>query len=417
MLGRGLLKSQTAAGFLSITLLNFAIVHGGEPRALVGTLLDHGNQSSAKNLAAARDVYQQLRQTAAADDLRIDYAFCLVLMQQRRYDEALELNAKLLARSQGQTQLLMRRHRIWLLLHLQKHSDAVSEMELLVPSLKTNDGIAVDATALRETINFLGRVYGFLDGPIADVVTARALQSCNATIQKHLTASQYETFLAGLETTHREYAAAELRYQQAKAASEDERIEYIDAVRQEYAEQRTILLEQQQSLQARVAQQDRQRQRDIAEIDEKLADTQLRLSRFNGSLGPTQPANELIAIERELAEAGVFNPRLRNATSATAGRSPASSPEVAGLLAQLQLLTRERAAVLEKQQADSARFKARSAALTKETKRLDQQQDQVGSKVTPTEIRQAHARLIAIESYVAFPFKAEQARILATFDK
>jgi hypothetical protein len=126
-------------------------------RADVARLFQSGETSSAEAIATARDYYRLLKQSRP-NDSRIDYAYGLVLLNERDYDAALPL-VDGYARSHGDD-LHAQCVRLWALLQNRRDKDVLSEAVALAKRMpKAGANAAEHATTAR----FLGSVFGYLE--------------------------------------------------------------------------------------------------------------------------------------------------------------------------------------------------------------------------------------------------------------
>lgn len=135
---------------------------GDEPnlRREVSQLLDTGWEASSSARTEATDQYERILQSAPVD-WRVAYAFALVQIKQRRYDDAQKLIAQIL--KINPTDLHVWKSKVWISMLTQKYTTALVEMDRLaglIPDVEADDDADPE---FRQTVQFLGGMFGFLD--------------------------------------------------------------------------------------------------------------------------------------------------------------------------------------------------------------------------------------------------------------
>ncbi len=167
---RGLL----AAGSLALLCCGAA---GAESAAgtAIAKLLEVG-WSITPQARAAADLQMSEVQRLAGSDLRAIEASWLVLMQQRRFDEALKRLDEYLAKSPDDFDAL--RAKAWLQTVLKNYSVAFVTADRLSVLLSKNRPTSEEAEAKHEeAVAFLGRLIGFYGGPAADLINQEERKS------------------------------------------------------------------------------------------------------------------------------------------------------------------------------------------------------------------------------------------------
>jgi hypothetical protein len=162
MIGR--MNWLSAAGFCCLFLIPTAWATDRE--ASIAKLLDVGWSITPQSRAAADEQWPEV-QRLAGSDLRAIKASWLVLMQQRRFDEALKRIDQHLAKSPDDFSAL--RAKAWVQTVLKNYSVAfVTADRLSVLLSKDRPTTDEGADEHNELVAFLGRLIGFFGGPVAD---------------------------------------------------------------------------------------------------------------------------------------------------------------------------------------------------------------------------------------------------------
>jgi hypothetical protein len=149
-----------------------------EPPSLrqeIANLLEAGWSGTAASRAAADRAFENLSD-AAKSDPRSGYAYALVLMKQRRYEQAIgELDSVIKA---DEADLSARENKIRLLMLTKNYSGALVELDRLSRIVSEAPQEQVAPERRHDVLRFIGRVVGFLEGPgesgIAAVTRLRA---------------------------------------------------------------------------------------------------------------------------------------------------------------------------------------------------------------------------------------------------
>ncbi len=167
---RGLL----AAGSLALLCWHTARAENAAGTA-IAKLLEVG-WSITPQARAAADLQWSEVQRLAGSDLRAIEASWLVLMQQRRFDEALKRLDEHLAKSPDDFDAL--RAKAWVQTVLKNYAVAFVTADRLSVLLSKNRPTTDEGeTEHEETVAFLGRLIGFYGGPAADLINQEERKS------------------------------------------------------------------------------------------------------------------------------------------------------------------------------------------------------------------------------------------------
>jgi hypothetical protein len=169
---------------LLVALSATAAANDAAIKAGIVRMMDVGWNVTPTARAAADAQYVELQATAAGD-VRLLTASSLVLLQQRRYEEAGKRLDELLV--QEPQSILGLRARCWLAAMLKSYGGSMVLAEKLRAALpaETTQDVAGEAVA-REQLAFLGRLCGYRSGPVADGVDQDARKALEKTIMTGL---------------------------------------------------------------------------------------------------------------------------------------------------------------------------------------------------------------------------------------
>lgn len=192
-------------------------------------MLDAGWRHGAEAANTADDRYRAV-QKMAGNDPRVAYAWALVLIKQRHNDAALEQFDLILKQHPGDLTALTWKAR--LRLHNKKFPEAIVALEQLSAAASASLAKASAAPERTEGLaaaRFLGRAYGFLEGP-ADLKAAQ-LEELKAKLDQNLTGDArqaFDTSRAGVLEQFNRFHQQGLQHQ-----AEDQQKEELDKKKQQ----------------------------------------------------------------------------------------------------------------------------------------------------------------------------------------
>ncbi|MCI0360131.1 MAG: hypothetical protein L0211_16760, partial [Planctomycetaceae bacterium] len=175
------------AGSLFITALALPVANADEPasREAIAKLLDVGWGTTPKVRIAGDAQYDEVRRLAGPTPASLE-ASLLVLLAQRRYDDAAARADELLAKDPAH--LTGQRAKIWIAVVLKNYSASMLAADKLSQQLADDPPRAEDELAVHDDMHaFLGRVFGFLGGPVAESVNQEERKSQERTILERIT--------------------------------------------------------------------------------------------------------------------------------------------------------------------------------------------------------------------------------------
>jgi len=394
--------------------------------AAIARLLDVGWSPSSQARAAA-DSQSQIALQSAAGDPRALAAVWLVLMQQRRFEEALKRVDEHLAADPDD--LLALRAKTWLHTILKSYSGAMLTAETLSDALADRP---VDTEEGREefdsTVGFLGRLLGFLGGPAAEAVSQDARKALEKKIVARLDAPRqavFEEARNGVLTRHieltdesadsRDQAAAAQQAEKQKTLAELEADRAkIDKQMQEIAERREKIRDELRSELDDIAAKDQPLTRELARLSSRSSLLSADLINYSAQMTRLQ---QLAATEKGRGR----QQQLLFEADSLAIITSRLEADLESVNRQARLLQQQRAALAARQaqaQSDAAsqikRLDRESADLAKRDRRNDGIEKRTArpASVSSSKSRSLIAQASALSTYDAFPLEAAKARLL-----
>lgn len=179
-------KWLLGSGMLFFLALGSA--RGGDASAAIAKLLDVGWSITPQARADADLQYDEVRRLAGADPRALEASW-LVLMQQRRFEEALKRLDEHLAKKPDDLASL--RAKTWIQTVLKNYAAAflsADRLSTLIASHPTTT--EADRAAHDEMIGFLGRLIGYFGGPAADSINQDERKALEKKLLDRLDASQ-----------------------------------------------------------------------------------------------------------------------------------------------------------------------------------------------------------------------------------
>jgi hypothetical protein len=417
-----------SAGFLAFGFVFVAPARGDDAagRDAILKLLDVGWATTPQARTAADLQYQEVQRLAAGDTQGLA-ASALVLMQQRRYDEALKRVDQLLVKDV--TDLTGLRARIWLQAVLKNYSGAMftsgklSERLAAAPPKTEAEQATHD-----ELIAFLGRMFGYFGGPASEIANQDERKAAEKQIVARLEESKRPVFeeardgvlqkfleLSDSQAQARETALAEAATEKEKTLAE------LDADRQKMADRVKELDEVRKKLEselkaelAQIAKEDAPLVQQLARLNSQAAIVNQNLANYAAEIGRLRAlaasTNDPALKQQYLFEADQL--------SFSAGRLEATlvglENQAAGVQAQRNALAlrAQRAQAAANDQANQ--INGELTALAKREKRNDgiERRTTKPASGTTSKGRALSAQATALSTYDQFPLEVARQKLL-----
>jgi len=385
-------------------------------------LLDVGWSSSPAARKAADQQYDRLR-SVAAGNLRADYAYLLVLLKQRRYPDAEKVLDRLLAADPDNLAFLQIAIRTAVL--NKNHAAALPLLEKLAAALPAE---GENDTAAKMAVGFMGRIAGYLAGPVEAHVSQPLLAAAEKRVRANLTDTRRELFDTERKAVLDRYAEltderalTQQISEQQDAKMRQEMEQELSRRREAYAKEAAELEKQKQTLADEYQKRQSELEQDRLPYEEQLA----RLDRQAAG-----PRREIIILDAEIA---------RLAVEADQRRNRDIRPQILADIARLEVLrrryaleydalareaavVRSRLAAVEQQQiAARSAAQAQALAIDKRIQDLRKSDTAAAAQITRLKrpqsvssprIRALHVRAQALSEYDDFPLEQAKQQLL-----
>lgn len=396
----------------------------------VKELLALGWDASPQSRREAEEIYDALLAGGSAD-ANVGYAYALVLVKQRRYTEAAKL-ADLLVEARPESREF-RRLRLWLAMLLKRWDQALAEIEVIGDQLAADRLRDRDADARVETARLLGRTFGYLGGPAAELVAPTVRTRTETALVERLSTTERTAYDAARKLVLDHFA--DLSNRQGLAAAKADL-----TAEQEAAIARAELDREAAELLARLDELKLRRQQVAEEADASRLQADREAAPLDRELATIQ--GQGVVLERELAL--VTSDLLRIQARLDRTRDPVlrrillddlrlaeiAAVRLDGQLEQLEIqraqLALQKARIAAGLQSALAAAQSQIAAVAREEKQIDRRQR--GMVIQKRELakpaqgdtrreRAIQAEATAYTTYEPFPFESERRRVAAYFDE
>jgi hypothetical protein len=424
--GRLLASGLLIVGLVPVFIEAPARADEAEANAAIVKLLQVGWTGNFQARAASDLQYEEVLRLAAGDPKALTASW-LVLMQQRRYDVALKRIDECLAKQPGDYQAL--RAKAWTQAILKNHQGALLTADKISQQMTEEPPITkTDAEQHEELIGFLGRLLGFLGGPVADVVNQEQRKNVERQIVGRLEESQKPLF----EEARDGVLARHIELSDSKADERGKAIETAEADKektlQEVAAERDEIAGRAEELQSRTEKLQSELKDELAELERQDAPLASELARLDARA--TLLNRDLFAYQADIDRferlaASEKDPVRRQQYLFEADRLIVIANRIDADLAGINRLGRnvqsQRAALaLRAQQAQAnaagqvARIDREMQDLAKRDKRADGIEKRAGRPATGTtsKVRSLGAQATALTTYDQFPLEAAREKLL-----
>ncbi len=411
-------------GGLSVFLA--ARTPAADPSAAIAKLLDVG-WSNTPQARADADLQLEVVRQVAATDVRALEASWLVLMQQRRFDEALKRIDEHLATEPDDLSAI--RAKAWVQTVLKSYSGAFLSLDrlstLLAAHPATTDAGRAEQT---EAVAFLGRLIGYYGGPAADFVNQDERKALEKKLLQRLAESD-RTVLEDarngvlsrfVEITDesgnaRDRAAATARAEQEKTLAELQADKTrLDTREKELEERRTKLNSEYRAEMDDISKQDQPLVQQQAQLTGRANGLNNDLANLTVQIGTLQ---QLAAQEKNVTRQQQLLAQA-NALSLVATREEADLLGVnrllRGVAGQRSALQTRRAQAQANTASQIERIDHELAELGKRERRNDSLEKRASRPVASStgKVRALSAQATALSTYDAFPLEAAKAKLL-----
>jgi DNA repair exonuclease SbcCD ATPase subunit len=413
-----------ASGALFFALLSRA--HGDPKSDAIARLLDVGWSITPQARAAADEQYEKVVALAGKDARALEASW-LVLMQQRRFDEALKRLDEHLAAEPDDLAAL--RAKTWVQTVLKNYAAAFVSADRLSILLAAQPPKAdADRAVHDEAVGFLGRLVGYFGGPIADAINQDERKRLEKKFLERLEESKRSLFedsrnsvlakfieMTDESTAERERATTTAKAEKEKTLAELQADkEKLDAREKELEERRNKLNSEFKSELDQLAKQEQPLVQQQAQLNSQAAILNADLFGFSSQIATLQQ----LAAQEKNAQRQQQLLAQANSLALVAGRVEADLAAINRLTRGVQTQRAGLAARRNQAQSNTAsqvdRIDRELADLGKRERRnegLEKRANRPGAGGT-SKIRSLSAQATALSTYDAFPLEAAKARLL-----
>jgi hypothetical protein len=398
-----------------------AIVAAADFGASVEKLFELGNKNTSPALQAARAQYDQLK-AANRRDPRLDYAYAVVLLNQRRYADAIPLIDNYLAANVDDSQAA--RLRLWALLQARRHGDALAQAVKIAQLLPKP--LPTDAAKYLDAARFLGKAVGYLDSVQPNGLDPKVKSERIDQLLAHLGQASLGAFDEG----RREVADRFAKYHQERQAATQKRAlatqEELQEIDDAIAENEAHLAAGQQTIDAS-GEALRNANRALSVVQPELIGLMQDRARLSAQIITLQV--QIAEIQAPRVDPSVNDPNFFGRTRMAVRTD--DMLRVNALATTLALLNRQAfeidkrilalranaANAIDQGQQQSRTLAETEAALRKAERRAENLEKQARRLETarPATTAAASAEMKRLTTYLPLPYDAETKRILAWF--
>lgn len=393
---------------------------------VVEELLEVGWGKPPAALSRAQEIYGFEAADVPGRGKWLHYAFALVNVKHRQYADAVKLLDKAIKLEEGF--LPAHEAKIWLLIQLKKQETAVEQMERTAEVAGQAQQAAGVTPKLRETAAYLGRVFGYLSGPVKGAVAEPRLDEAREAIDEHLGESLAADFAAGAKEVDDQFTELFLAKEQTRDDAKQLEDEFKQSERERLEKEKGGVSERQGEIDETVSKLREEIDARLAEIDKKIEPLDQTLANLNAQ--GAQVNASLAANEREIArwldladstDDPVLQLRYRSEADRLSAISVRLDRDLATLESQARRVQGELAALAGQRNAAIGRFEAEmkrlgreAGDLRKQARRIDKESQSAAkpSSGNVAAVRSLQAKAKSLTTYQPFPLEREKERVL-----
>lgn len=396
-------------------------------RSSLQALFAESWDKSADGLAAAERNHRGAR-TASASDPRVDFSLALVQWRYLRYGDALRTLEQVAQSSPDY--LPAAQARIYLLVLMKKHSTAVAQMEALNELIASTLSGPEHAAERREAVEFLGRLFGYYEGPAAGLISQATVADVRRRVLEPLATDDREAFSAAFGSVRDRFAQLDDDKRRTQADAKDEQLRQKDIDLQRLAAERALVDADKQSVQQQADEAQKVARGEIEKIDAQITPLEADYARINaqGAGLRSQIAQLDVSISNLLTQADAAkDPNERDALRARADFLSIQARRVeieyqaldnvaAQIVNRRNALLQQRAQAVGRYEAEAKRLGVQAAKLGRNEQRITVEQKKTlkaPTGVSP-QVQDKTTTAASITTYVELPLERERLRILAS---
>ncbi|MGC3969806.1 MAG: hypothetical protein QM775_21490 [Pirellulales bacterium] len=387
--------------------------------AALKSLFAEAWEKSADGLAVA-DRHYRTAKTAGGSDPRIDFSLALVQWRYLHYTDALKTLDQLSTSSPNY--LPAAQGRIYLLVLMKKHPQAVAQMETLQQLLAANYATPEHADARREATEFLGRLFGYYEGPASSLISQTTVSDVRKRILEQLPSEDRDAFSEAFASVRDRYLQLDDdKRRTVETAKVEQEKQKADDLQRLGAEKASVDADK-QSLQAQHDEIQKTAQDQVDGLDRQIAPIEAEYGRINaqGAVIRNQIAQLEVSIAQLLDDADATDdPDLKNILIGRANGFSIQSrrleidyqtlnAQAAQLVGRRNALLQQRGQIISRYEADAKRLGVQASKLARNEKRINVEQKKTLKPTTglTPQVQDKTAATASITSYVEFPIRA-----------
>lgn len=394
-------------------------------RDALSKLLNDSWEKSADGLITA-ERHRDRAQSVAAGDPRVDFAWALVQLRYLRYSDAEKTLNGIHQASPGYWPATQAK--IHLTLLMKKYSAALTEIDRFSERVAATNAESSRAEDRREAAEFLGKLFGYLEGPAAKSVSQATVAEVRGRILDRLATGDRETFSAAFGAVNERFTQLDQETKRTQAdgiaAQKDQKELDLKRLQAEQAalagDKDSVRRQAQEALetaQTKTAALDQQ----IAPLDAAFARVAARAQLVRVEIGRLDATAATLLSQLDVVkDPGLRAAILRDVDLITVQIRNEQfllqniEAEGAQINAQRGALLQQRAGVVEIYQAEAKRLGVDAAKIGRTEKRNVVQQKEAikpPNGFTP-QVQSKATTAASITSYVEFPLEREKLRLL-----
>jgi chromosome segregation ATPase len=396
----------------------------------VASLFDSSWQKSADGLAQAESHHRQAKGLAPADR-RADYALALVQWRYLRFNDAEKTLDDLTAAAPEDWDAA--RARIYLGILMKKYSQSLVAIDQLSRKLADAEADPARQEARRDIARFLGRVFGYLEGPAQRLVSQTSVTDTRKAVMARLGTSDLEAFSESFGALGERFGQLDeekrrlqIETKEAEAKQKEEELKRLAAEKQGVdADKESIRRQHDEALQtaqAEVARIDNQ----LVPLDAEIANLNARGNIVRAEIAQLAAEGNSLVSQADNTDDPVLASSFRSQASFIFGRLRGREFEYQQLDTQARQVNAQRAALHNQRAQVEARYESIArqlgvavAKLGRVEKRITVEESKNRKPATgfSPQVQSLANTSASITSYVEFPLDREKQRILDSFEK
>jgi hypothetical protein len=391
-------------------------------------LLEIGWGDSFRVLEPAQEHFD-LAKAAAPRDPRVPLAFAMVQIKHGKHSEAAKLLDDVL--SLDRRHVPAREAKIWIDVLLKRYPSALVQIDQLGALLPAKDepGVTDDAkTRHRETARYLGRLFGFFEGPAEKQLNADRVTEAKKKLLDRLSAEHREAFDAGRKAVADRFAEFFVMREQTKADEAAGQKKSQDETAKRLNEDKAAVTADKKAVAEQAAQTREQLDRFLSDIDKKIAplDKDYALLSAQGVTFRERMIDQDREIGRLLRLADTTEDkflaaryrleadRVNEARSRTTADFRLLEAQAGRVRAQLAALLGERDSAVARYNAEARRLGKEQVKIAQTEKRISREEDR--NRKPPTgntdKVHALSQKVFAFTTYEPFPLEQAKSRLL-----